>query len=246
MLIVVDHVPVCGIICSKCNMEAPCPFRYEADMFAPVESWMSQQGLQIKREFVVPWGVCDLVGATFDGSKVQKRLELRQRQKIGPVSRIELLLSLPDTETRRSVSLGKLERKYKDLVPKDALLRELDVLESRNFARTTRHGHYQKFNGWMPLHQRLVAVELKLSRVAEALQQAVNHYAFADESYVALPMSVADTTMRSISRIKKFEQAGVGILGVTADHCELKLPAQAKAPTGCPFQIHAAERFWMP
>ncbi len=34
----------------------------------------------------------------------------------------------------------------------------------------------QKINGWMPLQKRLVAVELKLSRVEEAISQAVNNF----------------------------------------------------------------------
>ncbi len=219
-------------------------FRYEAEMFAPVEAWLAQEGLQIKREFVVPWGVCDLVGTSFDDSKVQKRLEMKQRHKIGPVLRIELLLSLPDAETQKSVSVCKLERKYKGLIPKETLLQELDILESRNFVCLSKPGHYQKLNGWMPMHQRMVAVELKLNRVAEALQQAANHCAFADESYVALPEDVAEAVVRSKARLEKFKQAGVGILAVTPDACRLELPAQVKSLTGCPFQIHAAERFW--
>lgn len=213
-------------------------------MFAPVEAWLAQEGLRTKREFVVPWGVCDLVGATFDGSKIQKRLEMKQRHKIGPISRIELLMSLPDAETRKSVSLCKLEQKYKGLLPREALLQELKILEDRNFACSSKPGYYQKLNGWMPMHQRLVAVELKLSRVREAMQQAVNHCAFADESYVALPASVADSVVESAARVFPFEQSGVGILGVTPAGCEMKLTARARASGMNPLQVHAGERLW--
>ena len=232
-------------VCSNCNMKSPSTsFRYEAELFEPVESWLTQAGLQTKREFVVPWGVCDLVGLAFDPSKVEKRLDLRQSQKIGPVSRVELLLSLPDAESEKSISLVSLERKYRNLVPREILLRELELLQRRNFARADERGRYQKLNGWMPLHRRLVAVELKLSRVSEALQQAISHHAFADESYIALPMTVADAVTTSDSRLQHFKHSGVGILGVGPSECCLKLAARIKPPTSSTFQIHASERFW--
>ena len=43
----------------------------------------------------------------------------------------------------------------------------------------------------MPLHDRIVAVEMKLSGIADALDQALQNKAFAEESYVAFPTDVA-------------------------------------------------------
>ena len=55
-------------------------------------------------------------------------------------------------------------------------------------ARSTRQSMRDADNGrpWLPLHERLVFVELKISRRDEAWRQALSHRAWG-ETYVAMP-----------------------------------------------------------
>jgi len=74
--------------------------------------------------------------------------------------------------------------------------------------------------GWRPLHTRLVAVELKLTRVAQALRQALAYRAFFPEVYVAFPAEVAES-VRSSGRFLN----GVGLLSVTPAGCRVLIEA---------------------
>jgi hypothetical protein len=67
------------------------------------------------------------------------------------------------------------------------LERDLRALIADRFVVVKKNGSFQKVNGWAPLHQRIVAVELKLRRISEALSQGLSNRTFATESYVALP-----------------------------------------------------------
>lgn len=64
---------------------------------------------------------------------------------------------------------------------------------------------------WWPLHDRLVTVELKLSRVGEVIHQAAAHSHWS-ESYVALPGRIAVQTAET--RRDELESLGVGLLAV--------------------------------
>lgn len=102
-----------------------------------------------------------------------------------------------------------------------------------------------KLNGWMPLHKRLLAVELKLTRIDDALHQAINNLGFADESYVVLPTDVAKRLTKS-KRMPDFDERGIGILAVTPDGCRRVLPPRKQKPsTTNTTQAYSVERFWL-
>jgi len=96
---------------------------------------------------------------------------------------------------------------------------------------------------WQPLAKRLVAVELKLSRIVEALHQAYNNLCAVHESYTAFPADVAARIAAKPERWAKYWAHGIGVLGVTADGCEVVIAAKPTPPT----LGHAngqAEKFW--
>ena len=65
--------------------------------------------------------------------------------------------------------------------------------------------------GQFPLDAQIVAIEAKLTRWKDAIEQAVAYLDFANQSYVALP----DDVVKSIPRIsKRCEDAGVGLISV--------------------------------
>jgi len=219
-------------------------FRFERDMAGPVQDWLENQGLMIKPEFVTPWGICDFVGVSFNEEHVRCRRQNRQLNAIGPAFRVGILTRIPDEDTDTSITLRRLEREFQHRFTPDELRSELAYLERYNFIQSPKRGHFQKLNGWMPLQNRIVAVEAKLTRIEEVLFQARNHLKFASESYIALPSDGAER----LARTKRFDyvrNAGIGLLSVRSENCRVLLkPNPSKDKIDAVLQMHCVERFW--
>lgn len=219
-------------------------FKRESEMTGSAEQWMRAQGLSVKAEFNTPWGACDLVGVRLNQERVARRIGLRQTRAIGSITRAAVLLRVPDVETRRSASLDSLVNSWGDSVPTETLCDELERLVADRFLLRSSTGRLQKLNGWMPLQDRIVAVELKLTRIEEAMQQAHRNLGFADESFVAFPKEVA---VRVASNLKRWSvlSAGVGLLSVTPATCEVLVPARRAEKRPDPaIQVYCVEKFW--
>jgi hypothetical protein len=216
----------------------------ESDMVAPAAKWMRSAGLLAKAEFITPWGICDLVGLRFNPDKVAHRLHLRQTRAVNSITRAALLLQIPDVETRESTTLKKLVGQCAAAVPEAVVSEETFRLIADRFVISSS-GRLQKVNGWMPMQDRLVAVELKLSRVEEAMHQALNNLGFAEESYVGLPAEMARRVASNASRWSGFFDAGIGLLSVARRECKVlvearKTPGRADAAV----QVYCVEKFW--
>ena len=219
-------------------------FRFEADMTGPVARWLLSSGLSVKSEFVLPWGVCDLVGVKLNSSKSRQRLAYGQTRSIGSLFRLLLLSKIPDQKTGQSIGLKRLRADLDCGFSDEVISSEVRKLEHGKFVTFPKPGFVQKLNGWVPLHTRVVAVELKLARVAEALSQAIANREFATHSYVALPMQIATRLSHSQTR-HAFTSRGVGLLGVSPDFCrELIAPKLARTSSNELIQMHVVERFW--
>jgi hypothetical protein len=226
---------------AKVNLDS---FRLENQMAASVVDWMNGQGLAVKREFSVPWGICDLVGVKLIARKVRRRLSYGQKQPIGPPLRLYILSKIPDVDSGRSITEGRLGRELFGYLPNKILGDELRRLSYLKFVTSPRQGHFQKRNGWAPLHKRIVAVELKLSRISEALAQASSNRTFTTESYVGLPSALAHRVAKS-GRADEFRRKGVGILAVSQDSCQRLLPSRyVVGYSDEVLQAHCVERFW--
>src|SRR5258706_14928200 len=189
-------------------------------MAKPVHQWLRRQHLLIKSEYVLPWGICDLVGLSFNQKQVAKRLSYRQHRPIGPLQRIDLLRHIPDQESGSAITINCLLKLAEEGEVGYPFERDLQILIANRFIAATKNGSLQKLNGWMPLHERIVAVELKLYRISEAISQALSNRAFATESYIALPGQIAERFLRS-ARHPEFRQTGIGVLGVTRTTCRV-------------------------
>jgi hypothetical protein len=219
-------------------------FRFEHEMANSARNWLKRQGLMVKEEFYTPWGICDLVGAALDANRVRERLQLGQKHPIGPLIRLEILNAVPDAETGQSTTREELAHKYQDLLAATEVCAEIDKLITGKFVTVTEQGTLQKVNGWVPLHTRLVALELKLNRVEEALGQAISHQAFADESFVGFPTGLAGRIAAS-PRAARFLAGGVGIVSVGKSRCHIVLrPETRRHPINPTLQMHCVERFW--
>ena len=220
-------------------------FDYEHQMVKPAEQWLSSQGLATKREFSTPWGICDLVGCSMKEESVRQRLALGQTKPIGPQIRVLILSCIPDKTEDKSIGLKRLCREFSGFLDEDRIALALDQLMKDKFVQTTRAGLFQKLNGWMPLHKRLVALELKLSRINDALHQAISNLEFADESYVGIPVEIGKSL---INRRKKseFVHEGIGIVAISQKGGNVLLESNpiTKPCKNQIVQMHCIERFW--
>ena len=165
-------------------------FDYEHQMVKLAEHWLSSLGLATKREFSTPWGICDLVGCSMNDKSVKQRLALGQTKPIGPQIRVMILSRIPDKTEEGSIGLRSLHREFSGFLNENRVALEVDRLVKDKFVQITPEGFFKKLNGWMPLHKRLVALELKLTRINDALHQAISNLEFANEAYVGIPLEI--------------------------------------------------------
>jgi len=220
-------------------------FAIESEMTKSVARWMEVGGLDVREEFVTPWGICDLVGVSFVQRKVANRLKLQQTAAICSITRALLLREIPDVKTGKSTTLDKLVRRYAASIPAEVVSDETERLIAGRFVKPAPRGRLQKVNGWIPLQKRLVAVELKLARIEEVMRQALNNMGFASESYVGLPSDVARRVALKPSRWSRFFASGVGLLSVARGSCEVLVKSRTnKEWTDSVVQFHCVEKFW--
>lgn len=219
-------------------------FRLESEMLDPVVAWLTDSGYFVKTEYRTPWGICDLVAAKFYSNRIKQRIKLNQRKTIGLLSKVALLYSIPDQASGKSRSLKKLYNDFGLYLDSDILDAYLQDLERKNFIFEVRKGIYQKNNGWEPLHQQIISIELKLSRIQDAIDQAIKNSALTGQTYVGFPLEVSNNIYHS-TKIDEFKSAGIGILGITKEKCVVLLPPRPNNNLVDPvLELHAAERFW--
>lgn len=219
-------------------------FTSEEKMRQPVARWMSSLGLAVKAEFVTPWGICDLVGSSPRKRNCSKRIRFRQTTPIASLSRSALLLSIPDVASNETISIPSLVDLFAPVIPEQTIISETERLIKQRFVKCSGM-RLQRLNGWMPLHKRLMAVELKLHRVDEALQQATANLMFADESYVALPYPLALRVHDRPRHWNEYFEHGVGLIAVSARSCEIVRKSSHKLTKPDPvLQFYSVEKFW--
>jgi hypothetical protein len=221
-------------------------FLRESEMATSVTRWMRRAGLHVKPEFVTPWGICDLAGLSFNSDHVAHRLSLQQRKTVSSIARAALLLNVPDVDQHKSISMGNLARKFSSTIDMEGVTIEIERLIADGFVVRTSRGRLQKLNGWMPLQNRLVAVELKLNRIEEALAQARANLGFAEESYVAFPMPTARRIAGDPSPWSSYFDRGIGLIGVLRRRCEVLVPyAPSTSSNYDPaVRLYCVEKFW--
>ena len=220
-------------------------FARESEMATSAAAWLKSCGMAVRSEFVTPWGICDLVGIRFNSQNVAHTLQQRQTRAVGSITRAALLLQIPDAESKQWTTSYRLVCQFAPLIPKDVVLKETDRLIADRFVVSSFRGHLQKVNGWMPLQERLIAVELKLSRVEEAMRQALNNLGFAEESFIGLPEDVAHRVSSNQARWSEFFNYGIGIISVAKGKC--KVLVEARKTQDCAdktIQFYCVEKFW--
>jgi hypothetical protein len=217
-------------------------FQLEREMAAPVQQWLESRHLTIKREFRLPWGICDFAACRIDPKRFQHRRSLGQRQSIGTHLRVILYSLIPDESRKKGIGIRRLRHKVGDHINESRVEEEVETLIKRRFVFRTPSGCLKSRNGWKPLQNLVVAVEAKLSRIADVHHQALRNLSFADESFAALPESCA---IRLGERgLRRFADEGIGVLGVHKQGCSIILPPQRRRELIDPVvQMHGVEQF---
>jgi len=218
------------------------PFRYEGEMLQPIIVWLSTRVTDVKCEFQTPWGYCDVVGCRLDTSRLLRRHALLKKKSIGSIARVGILWEIPETSSGESISLEALAGKFEPFLQYEKLERETETLISKGFVSKDSSGNMRREAGWFPLQQRLVAIELKLSRVSDVIDQASANLAFVDESYIATPMLVARRVMQH--RLHELQTQGIGLIGVERSEATTLLPSEPTSSPDPVVQAHCVERFW--
>ncbi len=211
-------------------------------MTKPVADWLLSQGLQVKREYPTPWGICDLVGCSLNKNKIRKRLNLGQKRPVGSQFRVLLLSCIPDED--EGISFTDLHKQFACFLDESFIEKELVRLIKDKFVKEVQSGSFQKLNGWFPLHKRIVAVELKLVRISEVISQACSNLEFADESYVGLPYDNAKNLFASRDK-RQLAEKGIGIIGVRKEGIKVFLKSKFNDDSSPVSKMHCAERFWL-
>ena len=220
-------------------------FDSETNMSKPAARWMLSQGLIVKSEFITPWGFCDLVGLSFNEGKVRKRRQLGQKRAVSNFTQAVLLFAIPDSTSVKRVTRRSLVQEFTPTISEDSIIRFTDELIDSGFVDVGPRDRLIRVNGWVPLHKRLVAVELKLLRVEEVMSQALSNLGFADESYVGLPRDVAVRVAEKRTRWTSFFNKGVGLLAVGRRDCHVLIPSRARQPHPDRIvQFCCTEKFW--
>jgi hypothetical protein len=154
---------------------------------------------------------------------------------------VALLHLIPDVNTGKSVTIEALSSQTNDSIL--TLRQELDALCARRFVITLGDGSFQSKVSWAPLHRRIVAVELKLSRIEEVVAQARSHTVFATESYIGLPQDKAEQLVNS-DRSEDIQRIGLGLLSVNTEKATVLIRAKSSVKPDPVLQMHCVERFW--
>lgn len=218
-------------------------FTKEAEMLPIVTSWLKRRQYIVKSEFMTPWGICDLVGAKLNKQHVGLRFSLGQTSSINSMLRAEILSHIPDKETRHQTSMHQLAAHFANVIPIESVKAETEKLIKAKFVERTSSNGLHKLNGWAPLHEHLIAIELKLSRVTEAFLQARNNLSFACSSYIAVPDDLAKRVRRAKTKWNEFISYGIGLLGVKATGCRTYIQPTCSKSADVALQMYCADKF---
>jgi hypothetical protein len=97
-------------------------------------------------------------------------------------------------------------------------------LESRKLVTLLEADQYEFCHSAFPLCTELVAVEAKLSRWRDALAQAQSYLAFANQTFVALPLTTIDRHFLPI--VDECQMYGIGLISVHEADVDVVIPAR--------------------
>lgn len=220
-------------------------FKLESEMSPIVQRWLTRRGLEFKPEFSTPWGKCDFVGVEFNVQNLKLRRESKQFRKLASISQAAILFEVPFATNGPGIQRSHLHEKF-SILERIELEQEISRLAKGNFVSEDATGVLTRTDHWFPLHSRVVAVELKLKRIKEAMQQAKLNQGFATESYVAFPIEVAKQINAARHLWSVYFDLGIGLIGVSRRGCVEMIPSSSANRNSEVLTTLCVERFFNP
>lgn len=210
----------------------------EAHLTGATLRWLGEQGIVQIPQFVLPWGVVDVVGIKPNLERLQARLAAKQTEALLESHAIEVLLSIPK---RKKIRIEDLRQTFEPTLGPNLFARAIKSLIKKHFAKQNEDT-LTRCTDWMPYHELLIAVELKLKRIDEALAQAKRHKAITPASYVGMPGLIAERILKSERKRAEFQEAGIGLLSIENHVCTVQIkPSNSRKSIIEPQEICAAE-----
>lgn len=217
-------------------------FCREDEMLPAVLSWAQAKGFDLRCEVQTPWGQCDLVGVKLRKAPLSERTKLRQKRSVGSALKFAILDRIPVENSKKSISVRSLENSLSTFATKTELSINLRKLIQNNFIIEVRKNHYRRLGNWTQLHSKIIAIELKLNRVTEVINQATLNKALTSDSFICLPLSNAKRVYSA--RFQEIERRGIGIIGVSRAGAKCLLrPTELKSELQIHTQQSVVERF---
>lgn len=218
--------------------------RLETQLASSVWRWLNTKGAYPIDEFQAPWGITDFFGIRPNLDRVLERTSKGQTTSVGGDQHVMILLAVPALESGKSIDQELLAKRFSFLIGKSKVEHIIQTLRKRRFLKADSQGQLTRDTPWLPFHDEMWSVELKLTRVNEALAQAKRHLRITPNSFVGLPPIAASKVAQS-AKANDFIRSGVGLLSVTPEECvEVIKCSGDRSPVEQVYEVAAAENCW--
>ena len=221
-------------------MEALAPFGSEREMALPATRWLARRGYVVRSEFQTAQGISDLVGCRWRRGAVQERSKFA-RPLLSSKVRTALLAVIPPEGIRQTEVVKALRCFSRAIVHE-----ELKNLHDWGLVARSKNARWQREAHWLPMHDHLVAIELKMRHLREAVRQAQRYLAFADDAYVGFPWPLAFRIAKD-RRSEILRMAGVGLLAIRPARVQALIepaPGHRPWPVERATQLQTVDRIW--
>lgn len=188
---------------------SPAKARPEARVVARVKTYFEAAGAFVAPELSLGWGRADLVAFELDREKCRARVRNGQFRSLDRADHYRALRHMPELESGEHVSVAELcERLGRSASYVRASL--VPFLERAGYAKRVGPGQLAKVNGFIPIAQRVIAIEAKVSDWRKGAIQAKRHRSFANRVYLALSSDYVHRVQLEVLR-----KHGIGLLSAS-------------------------------
>jgi hypothetical protein len=191
--------------------------------------WPAAQERRVRAERGYGAGVADLVVLDLVEAAIERRLHALP--PLTHSSEAFVLSRIKSAGPTRAIDVSAVVRRFSDRTTKKLV----DRLCSAGYLERDG-GVVQTHTDITPVVARLVAVEAKLTDWRGAMEQALRYRAFANQTYVALPLALAERI--EPTEREHFRLWRMGLIGVTEYSARILIGCRRTSPG------HADMRFW--
>ena len=192
----------------------------------------------ITTEFSIGYGRADLVAFKINPNKCRARLENGQQLSLDRVEYYTLLHLMPDINSGNNVSISYLSDK---LCLSSSYLKNhfLKHLIKSGYIVEVEQKKYVKVNGFIPIADEIIAIEVKISDWKKGAIQAKRYQVFANRTFLALYSNFVHRA--DLSLLKKHN---IGLMSVNNAEIHEVLPVYFQKPKDEIRFSYASEWVW--